>query len=627
MRAGFMMRLQGEENKQFRMSALDRRHLSLLLAHLRPQAVGLAVAVIAIMLTSGITLAFPYLLKVAVDRHIAESDMTGLIIVAVIYFGLTLVQWFASFSQAMLCGRIGQNVVQALRRDLYESVLRNSLSFFRKQRIGEVMSRLTNDVNSLSEFVSTGVIHVINDVFTLCGILVMMFVLDVRLALVTCISIPVIALGTQYIGRKMRESSVALRQEIAAVNIGVQQGVSGMRVTQSLGREQIGIEQFEGLSLRNMKANLKASFFFALLFPLMSVSNMLSIILVLTYGGSLVSRGAITVGTLLGFFGYVNSFFGPVREMTLVYNSLQSAAASLQRVGEYLSAEPDVKPPDSPVRLGQNVEGTVMVEHVTFKYPRGANEGPQPQADRTAAQDRDTVLHDIHFRVEPGSVVAFVGPTGAGKTTLALLLARLYDPDEGRILIDGVDLRLMEFSDLRRIVSLVPQDVYLFPVTIGENIRYGRLDATEEEVREAARVAQANAFIEQLPLGYDTPVGEGGARLSGGQKQLVSLARTVLGDPRILILDEPTANVDVITESLIQQGLRELVSGRTTFVIAHRFSTVKEADRIVLLEHGTVSGIGSHVELMSSSESYRTLYEKQWARNSKGRIDEDTRAE
>jgi len=627
MRAGFMMRLQGEENKQFRISALDRRHLGLLLVHLRPQAVRLAVAVIAIMLTSGITLVFPYLLKIAVDRHIAESDMTGLIIVVGLYFGLTLVQWFASVSQGILCGRIGHNVVEALRRDLYAGVLRHSLSFFRKQRIGEVISRLTNDVNSLSDFVSTGVIHVINDVFTLCGILVMMFVLDVRLAIVTCISIPVIAFGTRYIGRKMRESYAALRQEIAAVNVGVQQGVSGMRVTQSLGREQTGIEQFEGLNLRNMKANMKASFFFALLFPLMSVSNMLSIVLVLTYGGSLVGRGAITVGTLLAFFGYVNRFFGPVREMTLVYNSFQSAAASLQRVGEYLNAEPDVKPPGSPVRLGQNVEGTVTIDHVTFKYPPGINEGPQLDAVRTAGQDRETVLHNVHFRVEPGSVVALVGPTGAGKTTLALLLARLYDPNEGRILIDGVDLRMMSFSDLRRIVSLVPQDVYLFPDTIGENIRYGRLDATEEEVREAARLAQANTFIEQLPLGYDTPVGEGGARLSGGQKQLVSLARTFLANPRVLILDEPTANVDVITESLIQQGLRELVSGRTTFVIAHRFSTVKEADRIVLLEHGVVSGIGSHAELMSSSESYRTLYEKQWARNGEVHIDEDARPE
>jgi len=595
MRAGFMHRLQEGADEEFRLSDLDRRHIRTILRYLRPHVLRIVVAVLAMVTVTATTLLLPFLGKVAIDRFIAVDDVDGLMLVAGIMIGLVGVGWFASYWQTYLSGWVGQHVVHAIRTDLYRRVLRQALAFFREERIGQIMSRLTHDVNALSEFVSTGAIHALNDLLTLAGVIVVMFLLEWRLAIAALLVVPLIVYGTRFIGRKMRSAYASLRREVAAVNVGVEQGVSGMRVSQSLNRESVDVERFEGLSLQNMQANIRTSFFFAMLFPLMSITNMLSTVLVLSYGSFLLAGGTVTIGVLFAFFGYVNRFFGPVREMSLVYNSLQSAAGSLDRIGEYMEANAELPAPARSQRPADGWNGSVEIDRVTFGY------GETP------------VLREVSLKAQPGATVALVGPSGAGKTTLAMLLARLYDPDAGRILLDGVDLREIDPAELRRLVALVPQEAYLFHGTIRENIRYGDPDASDERVLHAARLSRAHGAIESLPRGYDTAAGEAGSLLSGGQKQLIALARTLLADPKVLLLDEPTAHVDVLTEALIQEGMAELRAGRTTFIIAHRFSTLKHADSIVLIEDGSVAASGTHAQLMNSSEAYRRLYEKQWA--------------
>jgi ATP-binding cassette subfamily B protein len=491
-------------------------------------------------------------------------------------------------------------VVHAIRRDLYAHVLRQPVAFHEQERVGQISSRLTHDVNALAEVASSGALNLVNDVLTLGGIVFIMALLDVRLMLVTLASIPVVMVSMGYLGRQMRRAYQHVQQALAEVNAGVEQGVAGMRVVQSLSRESFTVEQFESLSLRNMRANLRVGLLFAAVFPTMTVTNMLGVALVLGYGGTLVVQGATTVGVLLAFLGYVYRFFGPLRELSLVYNTFQAAAASLDRIADYMARQPVVAEPAQPVRPAGGFEGRIAFERVTFGY------GDAP------------VLCDVDLAVGAGETIALVGPTGAGKSTLARLLARLYDVDAGAVRIDGVDVRRIAWSDLRRLVTLVPQDVFLFADTIRENIRYGDPSASDVEVEAAARRAQAHDFITGLPRGYDSYVGELGATLSGGQRQLVAFSRALLADPRILILDEATANVDAYTEARIQGAMDEIRQGRTTLIIAHRFSTLRQADRIVVVADGRIVGEGTHERLVERNPTYQRLYRRQWAAGGAG---------
>ena len=593
-RGGFMTRMQGQE-EAFRFSNLDRQALGMLWGYMRGYKGRLVLAVLATLTVTGTTLAMPYLTKVAVDTTIPQGDLRGLALISLLYLTLNGVYWLASYWQGYLSTWVGQHVVHAIRRDLYVHVLRQPVAFHEQERVGQIASRLTHDVNALAEVASSGALNLVTDLLTLAGIITIMALLDVRLTLVTLTSIPVVMLSMGTLGRQMRRAYQQVQQAIADVNAGVEQGVAGMRVVQSLSRESFTIEQFESLSLRNMRANLRVSLLFAAVFPTMTVTNMLGMALVLGYGGTLVVEGATTIGVLLAFLGYIYRFFGPLRELSLVYNTFQAGAASLDRIADYLSRQPAVVEPEQPQRPDGGFQGRIAFEQVTFGY------GYEP------------VLHDVDLSVGAGETIALVGPTGAGKSTLARLLVRLYDVDEGAVQIDEVDVQQIAKADLRQLVTLVPQDVFLFADTIRENIRYGNPQASDQEVEGAARRAQAHDFIVGLPRGYDSEVGERGVTLSGGQRQLVAFARALLADPRILILDEATANVDAYTEARIQEAMDEIRRDRTTLIIAHRFSTLRKADRIVVVEDGRIVGEGSHERLIESNPTYQRLYRRQWA--------------
>ena len=593
-RGGFMTRLQSQEDR-FRFSELDRQALKMLWQYLSAHKAKLALALGATLTVTATTLAMPYLTKVTVDTTIAQGDLRGLALISLLYLALNGVYWLASYWQGYLSTWVGQQVVHAIRGDLYAQVLRQPVSFHERERVGQITSRLTHDVNALAEVASSGALNLINDLLTLTGIVAIMALLDVRLTLVTLASIPVVMVSMGYLGKQMRLAYQQVQQALAEVNTGVEQAVAGMRVVQSLSRESFSIEQFESLSLRNMKANLRVGMLFAAVFPTMTVTNMLGVALVLGYGGTLVVQGETTVGVLLAFLGYVYRFFGPLRELSLVYNTFQAGAASLDRIADYLARQPAIAEPAQPQRPAGGFEGRIVFEDVTFGY------GDEP------------VLHDMDLTVRAGETIALVGPTGAGKSTIARLLARLYDVDEGAVQIDGVDVRRIATADLRRLVTLVPQDVFLSADTIRENIRYGNPEASDQEVEAAARRAQAHDFIAGLPRGYDSQVGERGATLSGGQRQLVAFARALMADPRILLLDEATANVDAYTEARIQEALDEIRRDRTTLIIAHRFSTLRQADRIIVIEDGRVTGQGSHESLVESNPAYQRLYQRQWA--------------
>jgi ATP-binding cassette subfamily B protein len=600
-----------------------------LLAYLRPHLGAVVAAFALIVAMAGLDLVGPYLTKVAIDRHIARNDAAGLAGVAALYLLTLLAALAVRFGQTVIMQMTGQRIMLDMRREIFGHLQGLHVAFFDKNPVGRLMTRVTTDVDAVNDLFTSGVVTVFGDLFTLFGIMGVMLALDWRLALVTFSVIPLFFLLTNWFRKGARESFRETRKWVARINAFLQENLTGMSVVQLFRREERNQEAFAGINRKHADANMAAIFYYAVFYPVIELLAALATALILLYGGGQVLLGALTLGVLVAFIQYSERFWRPISDLSEKFNILQAAMAASERIFLLLDTVPQVVSPPVPKRI-RRVEGRVAFENVSFSYAANAPYSTKAVEQRTASAAEFTsaeragglggatqhppaqyVLEEIDFVVEPGKSVALVGATGAGKTSVISLLMRFYDVQEGRVTLDGVDIRELPTEDLRSSLALVLQDVHLFSGTIASNIRLGS-PIPDERVREAARTVHAHRFIEALPEGYATEVKERGSTLSVGQKQLLSFARALAHDPRVLILDEATSSVDTETEQLIQDALRVLLRGRTAIVIAHRLSTIQNVDEILVLHKGRIRERGTHQELLLRRGIYWRLYQLQY---------------
>jgi ATP-binding cassette subfamily B multidrug efflux pump len=565
-----------------------------LLGELRPYGRSLLLAFALVVVGALSQAGGPWLIGRAIDRNILGNDPTGLYGMMALLLGVYVAGTLATRGQIRQVGSVGQRVLASMRERIFERLQRLPLRYFDRHPVGDLMSRVTNDVDTLNQLLSQGITQLLGSLFSLIGIVVAMLILEWRLALVCFAIIPVMLLTNVFFARRARRAFRTTRETVGDVTAGLQEEIIGVREAQAFNRTAANIERFRERNAANRAANVQAVAITSAFAPAIDVLSTLATAVVMGYGGYLVLTGTLTVGLLTAFLIYVQQFFRPIQLASQVYTQGQAALAGAERIYNILDEKPEPPDPPGARKLGE-LAGHIQFEDVTFAYDPGR-----------------PVLHDVSFDVEPGLTVALVGPTGAGKTTIANLIPRFYDATAGNVRVDGFDVREVERRSLRRQIASVLQEPFLFSGTVAENIRYGRLDATQEEIEAAARAVSAHDFIRALPQGYDTQLGTGGGTLSGGQRQLVSFARAVLADPRILILDEATSNIDTRTEALIQEALRTLLRGRTSVVIAHRLSTIRNADLILVVDSGRVVERGTHASLLASGGLYADLYRRQF---------------
>jgi ATP-binding cassette, subfamily B, multidrug efflux pump len=588
--------------------AYDGRLMRRLLGYLRPYKAHVAVALAAIIADSVLQLAQPYLMKVAIDRYIAGGDLAGVNRIGLVYLAVLVASFGLEYVQTFSMQMTGQRIMYDMRMQIYEHLQRLDLRFYDKNPVGRLMTRVTTDVDVLNDLFTAGVVAAFGDVFTLAGIMLVMLTMDWRLALVAFSVIPLIVLITQWFRRNVRDSYRTVRTWIARINAFLQENITGMATVQLFRRERENFARFDAIDRAHRDANLQSIFYYAVFYPAVEIAGAIAASLIIWFGGRWVLAGALTLGSLVAFLQYSSRFFRPISDMSEKFNVLQAAMASSERIFTLLDTPVVIESPASPTQLaGTGDRSSASAPHAAA--PRG-----HLVFDRVsfAYNDDDYVLRDVSFEVRAGERIGIVGATGAGKTTLINLLLRFYDVSSGRVLIDGVDIRELDLHDLRGLFSLVLQDVHLFSGTIAANIRLGREDITDDEVRRAAEAVHAREFIERLPDGFASPVAERGATLSVGQKQLLSFARALAFDPRVLILDEATSSVDTETELLIRDALHVLMAGRTTIAIAHRLSTIQDMDKILVLHKGRVREMGSHQELLAQRGIYYRLFELQY---------------
>ncbi|HYP41241.1 MAG TPA: ABC transporter ATP-binding protein [Chloroflexia bacterium] len=575
--------------------AYDAHLMRRILTYMRPYRAKVVVAFILIFATAAVELTGPFLAKVAIDEAIVPGKPDLLLPIVAIFLGALAAAFVLRYAQNYIMQVIGQNVMYDIRQQIFSHLQHQSLSYFDRNPVGRIISRLTNDVDALNEFIGSGVVTVAGDVAILVGVVIVMLVMDWKLALVSLAVLPLIALASHQFQRLMRTTYRQQRVRLARVNAFLQENISGMLVVQLFNREKRKFNEFDDLNKDYLKANIDALRVFCYFFPIVSFLSVMAIVLLLWYGSGSVLDGTIKLGVLVAFFQYTERAFQPIRDLAEKYNIMQAAMAAAERVFMLLDEKPTIVDTPNPRPLGK-VVGDIEFRDVHFAY-----------------NPDEPVLRGINLMIPAGTSVAIVGATGAGKTSIISLLSRFYDVQQGQILLDGVDVREVRQTELRRHIGVVLQDPVLFSGTISRNIRLLDSDISDEEVRRAARFVNAAGFIERLPGGYDYEVKERGANLSVGQRQLLTFARAIAFNPSVLlVMDEATSSVDTETEALIQDALYKLMRGRTSIIIAHRLSTIRHVDRIIVLHKGRVVEDGTHEDLMARNGYYYRLYELQY---------------
>ena len=571
--------------------AYDSRLMKRLLKYLRPYTGAVLLALAAIITDSILQLAPPYLTRLAIDRYIAQGDLQGLSGLALVYLSVLLVGFGLEYLQTYVMQLTGQRIMYDLRMEMYDHLQRLDLRFYDRNPVGRLMTRVTSDVDVLNDLFTSGVVAVFGDVFTLAGIMIVMLGMSWKLALASFLVLPLIVVVTQWFRRHVRESYRVVRGLIARINAFLQENLTGMATVQLFRREPRNFAQFDDINSAHRDANIDSIFYYAVFYPAIEIVGALAASIIIWFGGLQVMAGTLTLGVLVAFLQYSARFYRPISDMSEKFNILQAAMASSERIFALLDTPVTITSPKTPVVSGAPLAAHIVFDHVWFAY-----------------NGEEWVLKDVSFEVRPGQRVGLVGATGSGKTTIISLLLRFYDVQKGRILVDGIDIRELELHTLRRLFALVLQDVHLFSGTIGENIRLGEASIDDAALRRAAVAVRAGRFIDALDLAYDAPVAERGATLSTGQKQLLSFARALAFDRRVLILDEATSSVDTETEHTIQEALGVLMAGRTTLAVAHRLSTIQDMDRILVLHKGVLRETGTHQELLALRGIYFRLY-------------------